>query len=245
MRRARWIVAAALLGGALTSLTVAALALGAVDASDATVTLQVAPRGPGQRVRGADEPGRPDSVHRARRRERLRVDVRARDLRQAGREGRPGRRQELLRLERARVRHEHQLHRQARRRSDVGRRRLRAADARRQVLRRRRRRDRVLQPGGPAVRSGRGAGRRGLLSRIPAAHARRGDCDAGDDAVPRLERAGRLPVRADGRGHLHDHRRGSADLGGRALRQRAGSAARRPRSASSSSCARAATAAAA
>ena len=47
MRRARWIVAAALLGGALTSLTVAALALGAVDATDATVTLQVAPRGPG------------------------------------------------------------------------------------------------------------------------------------------------------------------------------------------------------
>ena len=47
MRRARWIVAAALLGGALTSLTVAALALAAVDASDATVTLRVAVRGSG------------------------------------------------------------------------------------------------------------------------------------------------------------------------------------------------------
>ena len=47
MRRARLIVAAALLGGAFTTLTVAALALGAVDATDATVTLQVAARGPG------------------------------------------------------------------------------------------------------------------------------------------------------------------------------------------------------
>lgn len=47
MRRTRRIVAAALVGGVLTTLTVAALALGAVDATDATVTLQVAVRGPG------------------------------------------------------------------------------------------------------------------------------------------------------------------------------------------------------
>jgi fibronectin type III domain protein/List-Bact-rpt repeat protein len=47
MQRARRIVAAALGGGALTTLTVAALALGAGNTTDATVTLQVAPRGPG------------------------------------------------------------------------------------------------------------------------------------------------------------------------------------------------------
>ena len=47
MRRARWIVAAALGGGALTTLTVATLALGAADTRTALVTLQVAPRGPG------------------------------------------------------------------------------------------------------------------------------------------------------------------------------------------------------
>ena len=47
MRRARWIVAAALGGGALTTLTVATLALGAGATSSALVTLQVAPRGPG------------------------------------------------------------------------------------------------------------------------------------------------------------------------------------------------------
>ena len=47
MRRAVWIVAAALGGGALTTLMVATLALGAGDARSALVTLQVAPRGPG------------------------------------------------------------------------------------------------------------------------------------------------------------------------------------------------------
>ena len=47
MQRARRIVAAALGGGVLTTLTVAALALGAGNATDATVTLQVAARGPG------------------------------------------------------------------------------------------------------------------------------------------------------------------------------------------------------
>ena len=47
MQRARRIVAAALGGGALTTLVVAALALGAVNTTDATVTLQLAPRGPG------------------------------------------------------------------------------------------------------------------------------------------------------------------------------------------------------
>ena len=47
MRRARWIVAAALGGGALTALTVATLALDAGARSSALVTLQVAPRGPG------------------------------------------------------------------------------------------------------------------------------------------------------------------------------------------------------
>jgi Divergent InlB B-repeat domain len=47
MRRARWIVAAALAGGALTTLTVATLALGAAETRSALVTLQVAPRGPG------------------------------------------------------------------------------------------------------------------------------------------------------------------------------------------------------
>lgn len=48
MRRARWIVAAALGGWALTTLTVATLALGAGATSSALVTLQVAPRGPGE-----------------------------------------------------------------------------------------------------------------------------------------------------------------------------------------------------
>jgi hypothetical protein len=47
MQRARRIVAAALGGGALTTLTVAALALGAGKATDATVTLQLGVRGPG------------------------------------------------------------------------------------------------------------------------------------------------------------------------------------------------------
>ena len=47
MQRARRIVAAALGGGALTTLIVAALAFGASSAPDATVTLQVAARGPG------------------------------------------------------------------------------------------------------------------------------------------------------------------------------------------------------
>ncbi len=48
MRRARWIVAAALGGGALTTLTVATLALGAGATSSAPVTLQVTSRGPGE-----------------------------------------------------------------------------------------------------------------------------------------------------------------------------------------------------
>lgn len=47
MQRAGRIVAAALGGGALTTLTVAALALGAGETTSALVTLQVAPRGPG------------------------------------------------------------------------------------------------------------------------------------------------------------------------------------------------------
>lgn len=47
MRRAWWIVAAALGGGALTTLTVATLALGAGSKSSALVTLQVSARGPG------------------------------------------------------------------------------------------------------------------------------------------------------------------------------------------------------
>ena len=47
MQRGRRIVAAALGGGAVTALTVAALALGAGAESSALVTLQVAPRGPG------------------------------------------------------------------------------------------------------------------------------------------------------------------------------------------------------
>ena len=47
MRRARWIVAAALGGGALTTLIVATLALGAGATSNALVTLQVSARGPG------------------------------------------------------------------------------------------------------------------------------------------------------------------------------------------------------
>ncbi len=47
MQRARWIVAAALGGGALATLTAAALALGAGETSSALVTLQVAPRGTG------------------------------------------------------------------------------------------------------------------------------------------------------------------------------------------------------
>ena len=48
MRRARWIVAAALGGGALTALTVATLALDAGAKSSALVTLQVTSRGPGE-----------------------------------------------------------------------------------------------------------------------------------------------------------------------------------------------------
>ena len=49
MRRARWIVAAALGGGALTTLIVATLALGAGATSNAApVTLQVTSRGPGE-----------------------------------------------------------------------------------------------------------------------------------------------------------------------------------------------------
>ena len=47
MQRAPRIVAAALGAGVLTALAVAALALGAGDTSNALVTLQVAPRGPG------------------------------------------------------------------------------------------------------------------------------------------------------------------------------------------------------
>ena len=47
MQRGRRIVAAALGGGAITALTVATLALGAGTKSNALVTLQVAPRGPG------------------------------------------------------------------------------------------------------------------------------------------------------------------------------------------------------
>src|SRR5215210_3724218 len=48
MQRVALIVAAALGGWAITTLTVATLALGAGDTRDALVTLQVAPRGPGQ-----------------------------------------------------------------------------------------------------------------------------------------------------------------------------------------------------
>ena len=47
MRRAAWIVAAALGGGALTTPMMATLALGAGTTGTALVTLQVAPRGPG------------------------------------------------------------------------------------------------------------------------------------------------------------------------------------------------------
>ena len=57
MRRARWIVAAALGGGALTTLTVATLALGAGATSSALVTLQVAPRGPGSVSAGSTSGG--------------------------------------------------------------------------------------------------------------------------------------------------------------------------------------------
>ena len=64
MRRARRIVAAALGGGALTTLIVAALALGAGDTSDALVTLQVAPRGPGSVSAVPHERRRHASVHR-------------------------------------------------------------------------------------------------------------------------------------------------------------------------------------
>lgn len=67
MRGDRRIVAAALGGGAVTALVVAALALGAVDTSSALVKLQVAPRGPGSvsvDLPGAGDP-QPCTTHDA------------------------------------------------------------------------------------------------------------------------------------------------------------------------------------
>ena len=226
MQRGRRIVAAALGGGAVTALTVAALALGAGAESSALVTLQVAPRGPGS-VSAVPAPSagdpHPCTGHDA-----------ENDCEWSYEQGTSvrlnavvdsGRGEELLRLERARLRHEQLVHRPRRRPADVRRRPVRPVDAGREVLRQRRRRDRVGQPCRGAVRSGRGARRRDILPRLPAAHARRADRDGGHDAVPGLERAGRLSLRAHERGHVHDRGRGSADLGRGAVRERAAAAA--------------------
>ena len=246
MRRARWIVAAALGGGALTTLIVATLALGAGATNNALVTLQVAPRGPGS-VSAVPPPsaGDPhpctgqDAENDCEWSYEQGTNVRLTAVVDAGAGtsfsgwSEPecgtstsctvGADEALTSV----VAVFAPLMLAVKFSDDDGGATVSANPAGAPC-------DPVEEPGDAVV-----------LPRLSAAHTCRTHRHPGDDPVPGLERAGRVPLRAHEHAHVHHRRRGSAHLGRGAVRERAAATARRPRSASSSSCARAATAAAA